>query len=79
MADKKGKSVGVKRTLTKREQEEMKKKVSFCQQNVFDRVNKHSALEMVSADCGALHMTCRRKNRYQISGNILLISSLALV
>jgi len=57
MADKKGKSVGVKRTLTKREQEEMKKKVSFCQQNVFDRVNKHSACEMVSADCGVQKKT----------------------
>lgn len=43
MADKKGKSVGVKRTLTKREQEEMKKKVRLCQQNVFDRFNEHSA------------------------------------
>lgn len=43
MADKKGKSVGVKKTLTKREQEEMKKKVRLCQQNVFDRFNEHSA------------------------------------
>lgn len=34
MADKKGKSVGVKRTLTKREQEEIKKKVENVSQIV---------------------------------------------
>jgi len=74
MADKKGKSVGVKRTLTKREQEEMKKKVSFCQQNVFDRVNKHSACEMVGAHCGV-----QKKTLYQISCNVLLIIFFDLV
>lgn len=36
MADKKGKSVPVKRTLTKREQEEIKKKVSFSTLSVHE-------------------------------------------